>query len=95
MIMELRTAVRLRIRNGEITERGLARRVGVSQVHIHNVLKGARAMTPALADKILDDLGISLLDLIDRAPRKGPGSAGGAGGVGRRASEIPAAAKLV
>ena len=58
--------LRARVRNGELTERGLARLVGVSQPHIHNVLKGARLLSPELSDQILQHLRISLLDLIAR-----------------------------
>jgi hypothetical protein len=58
--------LRSRVRNGELTERGLARLVGVSQPHIHNVLKGVRALSPELSDQILQHLRISLLDLIER-----------------------------
>lgn len=58
-------AVRARLRNGEITERGFARRLGVSQPHIHNVLKGVRILTPRLADRMLGGLGITLLDLVE------------------------------
>ena len=52
------------IRNGELTERGLARCVGLSQSHMHNVLKGARLLTADAADRILKGLNISLLDLM-------------------------------
>ena len=58
--------LRARVRNGELTERGLARLVGVSQPHIHNVLKGVRLLSPELSDQILQHLRISLLDLIAR-----------------------------
>lgn len=58
-------AVRARLRNGEITERGFARRIGVSQPHIHNVLKGVRILTPRLADLILAELEITILDLAE------------------------------
>lgn len=58
-------SVRARLRNGEITERGFARRLGVSQPHIHNVLKGVRILTPRLADKMMLELGLSLLDLVE------------------------------
>jgi hypothetical protein len=58
--------LRARVRNGELTERGLARLVGVSQPHIHNVLKGVRLLSPELGDQILQQLRISLLDLIAR-----------------------------
>jgi transcriptional regulator with XRE-family HTH domain len=62
----LTAVLRARVRNGELTERGLARLVGVSQPHIHNVLKGARALSPELSDQILQHLRLSLLDLIER-----------------------------
>ena len=53
-----------RIRNGEYTERGLARIVGVSQPQLHNVLKGARRLNPDLADKMLVKLGLTTLQLL-------------------------------
>jgi hypothetical protein len=62
----LTAVLRARVRNGELTERGLARMVGVSQPHIHNVLKGVRALSPELSDQILQHLRLSLLDLIER-----------------------------
>ena len=52
-----------RIRNGDLTERGLARLTGISQPHVHNVLKGVRSLTPDIADLILNVLHCSLLDL--------------------------------
>ncbi len=52
-----------RVRNGELTERGLARLTGISQPHIHNVLKGARVLSPEIADQILETLKISIFDL--------------------------------
>jgi transcriptional regulator with XRE-family HTH domain len=57
--------LRMRMRNGELTERSLARLIGVSQPHVHNVLKGARILSPEIADLILRKLGMSLLDLIE------------------------------
>jgi hypothetical protein len=76
LISRLRDNLRGRIRNGELTERGLARMTGLSQSHMHNVLKGARIMTPDVADLILRTLKMSLLDLLphDAAnpPRRGP-----------------------
>jgi hypothetical protein len=58
--------LRSKVRNGEMTERGLARVVGVSQPHIHNVLKGVRSLSPQLSDQILQHLRLSVLDLIER-----------------------------
>jgi hypothetical protein len=58
--------VRARVRNGELTERGLARLTGVSQPHMHNLLKGTRVLSPEIGDRILYHLRLSALDLIDR-----------------------------
>jgi transcriptional regulator with XRE-family HTH domain len=66
LLERLLSEVRGRIHNGELTERGLARRVGLSQSHIHNVLCGLRVLTPSTADRVLDGLGLSVLDLIDQ-----------------------------
>ncbi len=56
--------VKLRIHNGEFTERGLSRILGISQSQTHNVLKGARGLRMQLADRILMKLGLSALDLL-------------------------------
>jgi len=61
--LRLLAYVRDRIRNGELTERGFARRIGVSQPHVHNVLKGARNLSPEIIDLMLKHLHLSLLDL--------------------------------
>ncbi|SPE42133.1 Transcriptional regulator, XRE family [Candidatus Sulfopaludibacter sp. SbA3] len=53
-----------KVRSGELTERGLARITGVSQPHIHNVLKGKRAFSINMADGILAHLDLDLVDLI-------------------------------
>jgi hypothetical protein len=53
-----------RIHNGDFTERGLARILGISQPQIHNVLKRARKLSPELADRLLDKLGINITDLL-------------------------------
>jgi len=55
--------VRDRIHNGELTERGLARLIGISQPHVHNVLKGVRNLSPEIFDSILEHFQMSLLDL--------------------------------
>jgi plasmid maintenance system antidote protein VapI len=59
--------VKHRIQNGEYTERGLARLLGISQPQIHNVLKGARSLQPALADRMLLRFGITILELLSDA----------------------------
>lgn len=53
-----------KIRDGEFTERSLARQVGVSQPQLHNVLKGARVLKPELGDALLRHLDMTLLDLL-------------------------------
>lgn len=54
------------VQAGEITERGLSRRVGISQPHIHNVLKGKRVLSWESADALLRALNLNLFDLINR-----------------------------
>lgn len=63
--MRLVAAIRIRVRSGELTERSLARLTGVSQPHIHNVLKGVRILSTGSADRILSRLRMSLWDLVD------------------------------
>ena len=53
------------IRSGDATERGLARLTGVSQPHMHNVLKGKRLLSLDMADQILAQLHLDLLDFIE------------------------------
>jgi transcriptional regulator with XRE-family HTH domain len=55
--------VRERIRSGELTERGTARLTGLSQPHIHNVLKGKRSLSMDAADTILTALRMEALHL--------------------------------
>jgi hypothetical protein len=61
--LKLLAYVRDRIHNGELTERGFARLIGISQPHAHNVLKGVRNLSPQIFDLILKSLHMSLLDL--------------------------------
>lgn len=56
--------LRERVCGGELTERGLARLSGVSQPHIHNVLKGKRVLSLEMSDAVLRQLRIDLLDLV-------------------------------
>ena len=58
--------IRIRVRNGELTERGLAKSLGVSQPHLHNVLKGTRCLSVEMCDHFLAHLHLSTLDLLDR-----------------------------
>jgi transcriptional regulator with XRE-family HTH domain len=54
-----------RINNGEYTERGLARLLGISQPQMHNVRKGIRRLSVELADRMLAQLNILLPDLME------------------------------
>jgi transcriptional regulator with XRE-family HTH domain len=62
--LRLVSHVRARVRNGELSERGLARLSGVSQPHIHNVLKGTRLLSAQMADQMLQRLRIDLAELL-------------------------------
>ncbi len=59
-------AIRKRLASGELTERSLARLAGISQAHMHNVLKGARGLSLAAADTIMRRLNLSVWDLLTR-----------------------------
>ena len=61
----LASYVSTRVHSGELTERGLARRAGISQPHLHNVLKGKRFLSLQSADLVLHELGLSVVDLIE------------------------------
>jgi plasmid maintenance system antidote protein VapI len=53
------------IHSGVTTERRLAGLVGISQPHLHNVLNGARTLTTTIADRVMERLDWSLLDLVE------------------------------
>jgi hypothetical protein len=57
--------LRQRVRSGDVTERSLAHATGVSQPHMHNVLKGIRLLSVDTADQILRHLDMDVLDLIE------------------------------
>ena len=57
--------LRQRVRSGAATERGLARHTGISQPHLHNVLKGKRILSMEKADEVLHRLQIDVLYLIE------------------------------
>jgi hypothetical protein len=57
--------VRNRVQNGEMTERGLARMTGISQPHMHHILKGVRRLSVENADRILWQLNMSVMDLLE------------------------------
>ena len=52
------------VRSGDASERGLARLTGVSQPHLHNVLKGKRLFSLEMADRVLAQLHLDVLDFI-------------------------------
>lgn len=56
--------LRRRVQSGQATERSLARIAGISQPHLHNVLKGKRLLSIDMADAILRNLQICVLDLV-------------------------------
>ena len=57
--------IRARVRSGELTERGVARLTGISQPHLHNVLKGTRILSTGMADRVLRGLKLCLFDLLE------------------------------
>jgi transcriptional regulator with XRE-family HTH domain len=56
--------LRLRVRSGAATERALARLSGISQPHLHHVLKGKRTFSIEKSDEVLRRLQIDVLQLI-------------------------------
>ena len=52
------------VRSGAVSERGLARACGLSQPHMHNVLKDIRALSPASADRLLRALDATVTELV-------------------------------
>jgi len=56
-----------KVRNGEMTERRLARITGVSQPHMHHVLCGKRAFSMEMADRVMKALRKDLLDFLEDA----------------------------
>jgi transcriptional regulator with XRE-family HTH domain len=65
LLQRLLEELRRRVRSGEATERGLARLSGISQPHLHNVLKGKRLLSMEKADEVLRRLQIDLLYLVE------------------------------
>jgi Cro/C1-type HTH DNA-binding domain len=87
----LLASVKDKVQNGEMTERGLARMTGISQPHMHHILKGARRLSVENADRILSQLNMTVIDLLDGGesnwripPRLGPYGVG----TGQKGGEI-------
>lgn len=57
---------RERVRAGELTERGLARLCGISQPHMHNVLKNIRFLSTEALDRLMRALNVHITDLLWR-----------------------------
>ncbi len=64
LLLGLRAEIQRRISTGEWTERALARHAGVSQPHLHQVLKGQKQFSVAMADRLRIALSIRLADLL-------------------------------
>ena len=73
MLDNLRICVADRIASGETTERALAIRAGISQSHLHNVLKGVRSMTPDIADRLIATLRLTLDEIAVAKPNPNVG----------------------
>jgi hypothetical protein len=58
---------RMRVRGGELTERGLARLSGISQPHIHHVLHNLRLLSPAATDRLMKALDLRISDVLWRS----------------------------
>jgi transcriptional regulator with XRE-family HTH domain len=65
MQRRLVTNLRESVRNGYITERSLARMTGVSQPHMHHVLRGKRGLSIEKSDQVMRALRNDLLDLLE------------------------------
>ena len=64
--------IRERISSGELTERRLAHMTGISQPHVHNVLKGKRFLSLRAADAVLFVLRVDIVDLLRPDDFAGP-----------------------
>jgi hypothetical protein len=82
--------LRGRVKSGELTERRLARLAGVSQPHLHNVLKGVRVLSPATADVVVRNLRLSAFELVREEELAAPGRP-----AGTRTREVPLACGLL
>src|SRR5579863_9580617 len=61
---ELRVHIRARIGRGELTGSGLARAAGFPQGHLSNFLNFRRGLSLESMDRLLETLGIGVIDLI-------------------------------
>ena len=63
---QLRLHIRARIGRGELTGIGLARAADFPQGHLSNFLNARRGLSLESMDRLLDTLGIGVLDLVDK-----------------------------
>jgi hypothetical protein len=73
----LLAVLRKRMQNGDLSERSLAFLTGISQPHIHNVLKGDRILSLSATDLILRRIQIGVEDLLtagDNVTRRAGGA---------------------
>ncbi|HZU22444.1 MAG TPA: helix-turn-helix transcriptional regulator [Terriglobales bacterium] len=63
-------AIRMRVRNGEYSERGLARLVRISQPQINQALAGKKNLSIEKLDRICRVLEIRLEEEIRQSPRQ-------------------------
>ena len=61
---QLRDHIRARIRRKELTGSGLARAAGFPQGHLSNFLNARRGLSLESMDRLLQTLGIEVLDLV-------------------------------
>jgi len=64
ILLKIVEIARHHVRTGRTTERRLAREAGLSQPHLHNLLKGIRRLSPESADQILEALNLRFSDII-------------------------------
>jgi len=62
---------RRRVRAGIVTERQLGRLCGISQPHMHNVLKNFRSLSPESADRLMEVLNLDIPELFFRFQKTG------------------------
>jgi len=63
---KLRTYIRVRMEQGEITASALSRDAGFQQGHLSNFLNSRRGLSVESMDRLLLSLGIGVLDLVDQ-----------------------------
>ena len=64
LLRQIVTIARHYVHSGRATERRLAKVAGISQPHLHNVLKGIRQLSPESADKLLIALDLTVPDIL-------------------------------